>query len=170
MDNIILIGFMGTGKTEVGKILAKKLGFGLLDTDSIIEREQGKTINNIFAKEGEQAFRVMETALLDDLSVERKKVISTGGGIILRPENIDRLKKLGPIVLLRAEADAIYERLKDKGDRPLLKVADPKAAIKAILDARTPVYKKIADFQVDTTSISPDAVSDKIMEFLKGRK
>jgi shikimate kinase len=170
MDNIILIGFMGTGKTEVGRILARKLGFGLLDTDSLIEREQGKTISNIFNNEGESAFRGMESALLGDLAVERKKVISTGGGIILRPENIEKLKKLGPIVLLLADEGTIYERLKNKGDRPLLKVADPKKKIKEILGIRMPIYKGIADFQVKTDDLSPEEVSGKIMEFLKGRK
>jgi shikimate kinase len=170
MDNVILIGFMGTGKTEVGKILANELGFGYLDTDSLIEAQQGRTINNIFDNLGEAAFRDMETALLGKLGNEKHKVISTGGGIILRSENVVKLKKLGAIVLLWAEADAIYKRLEGNTDRPLLQVTDPKAKIQEILGVRTPVYKKAADFQVDTTKISPQEVCDNILVFLKGRK
>jgi shikimate kinase len=165
--NIVLIGFMGAGKTETGKLLAKKLKMTYIDTDDIIEKEQGMTINEIFAKKGEESFRDMETRLLDELAGHEGHVISTGGGIILRPGNVKKMKSLGVLVLLWADPDTVYERVKGAGTRPLLNVADPKGKIREILEVREPIYKGVADLEVDTSRVSPEEASCKIVKFLK---
>jgi shikimate kinase len=170
MDNIVLIGFMGVGKTEVGKLLAKNLGYTYVDTDSLVEKEQKRSINDIFSKEGEQSFRDMESETLAKLKGKKKNVISTGGGIILRPENIKKLKELGPVILLWADQETIYSRIKNEKNRPLLNVTDPKAKIKEILDFRTPIYKNIADFEVDTSALSPDEACNRILGYLRKAK
>jgi len=170
MKNIILIGFMGAGKTEVGKLLAKKLKMTYIDTDDIIEKEQGKSINDIFAKSGEESFRDMESAVVDGLADMKDHVISTGGGMILRPANVKKLKKLGPLVLLWANPDVVYKRTKGSLARPLLNVDDPKKSIKNILDFRMPIYRKVADLEVDTSVLSPEEACNRIMAYIKGDK
>lgn len=168
--NIILIGFMGVGKTEIGKLLAKKLKLTYIDTDAMIEREQGMTINEIFAKKGEEKFRDMETGLLEKLAGLDDHVMSTGGGMILRPGNVKKLKAIGHLILLWADPDTVFERVKGAGTRPLLKVDDQKAKIKEILEFRGPIYKGIADFEVDTSRLSPEEASNKIVKFMKEGK
>ena len=170
MKNIILIGFMGAGKTEVGRLLAEKLKMTYIDTDAIIENEQGMTINDIFAKKGEESFRDMETKLIAKLAKIESHVMATGGGMILRPDNVKKLKELGPLVLLWADPDTVYERVKDSGGRPLLNVEDQKAKIKEILDFRAPIYKGIADLEVDTSRLSPEEASNRIIKFVKEGK
>jgi len=168
--NIILIGFMGVGKTEVGKLLAKKLKMTYIDTDSIIEEEQKMSINDIFAKKGEESFREMETGLLDKLGALEDRVISTGGGIILKILNVKKLKSMGPLILLWADPDTIFERVKGEGTRPLLNVDDQKKRIREILQFREPIYKAIADLEVDTSRLSPEEASNKIVKFVKEGK
>lgn len=169
-NNVVLIGFMGVGKTEVGKLLAKKLKMDYIDTDAIIEGHEKRPINDIFASSGEQAFRDMETETLDGLSGVSNKVISTGGGIVLRPENVDKLKKMGVLILLWSSPKTIFKRLKHAGNRPLLNVEDPMARINEILEFRTPIYKSIADFEVDTSVLSPEEACNRIVGFLRKRK
>ncbi len=168
--NIILIGFMGVGKTEIGKLLAKKLKMTYIDTDAMIEHEQGMTINDIFAKKGEEKFRDMETILLEKLSGLESHVIATGGGIILRPGNVKKLKGIGPLILLWADPETVFERVKGAGTRPLLKVDDQRAKIKEILEFRAPIYKGVADLEVDTSLLSPEEASNKIVKFTKEGK
>ena len=170
MKNIVLIGFMGAGKTVVGKKLAEKLGYSYLDTDSIIETKQKKSINDIFAEDGEEAFRRMETAVIEKLSHEGKHVISTGGGMILRPENVLIMRKIGPMILLWASPEAIYDRIKDDKNRPLLDVSEPLLKIKEILNFRTPIYKNVADHIVDTSRLSPDDACNRIVKFVRKGK
>jgi shikimate kinase len=168
--NIILIGFMGVGKTEIGKLLAKKLKMTYIDTDAIIENEQGMAINDIFAKKGEESFRDMETKLIGKLEKIDGHVVATGGGMILRPDNVKKLKAIGPLVLLWADPDTVFERVKEAGTRPLLNVEDQKAKIKEILDFRAPIYKGIADLEVDTSRLSPEEASNRIIKFVKEGK
>ena len=168
--NIILIGFMGVGKTETGRLLAKKLKMTYIDTDAIIENEQGMTINDIFAKKGEESFRDMETKLIGMLAKIDGHVVATGGGMILRPDNVKNLKGMGPLVLLWADPDTVYERVKDSGGRPLLNVEDQKAKIKEILFFRAPIYKGIADLEIDTSLLSPEEASNRIIKFVKEGK
>lgn len=170
MDNILLIGFMGVGKTEVGKLLAKKLSMTYIDTDIIIEGEEGKSINRIFAENGEESFRDMESRLLDKLADKKNCVISTGGGIILRPENVKKMENMGSLILLWSDIETIYERTKNASVRPLLNAADPKAKAKEILDFRTPIYRSIADLEVDTSRLSPEEACNKIIKFIRKDK
>jgi shikimate kinase len=168
--NIILIGFMGAGKTEVGKLLARKLRMTYVDTDAIIESEQAMTINDIFAKKGEESFRDMETGLLDKLSGLDGHVVATGGGMVLRPGNVKKLKEMGPLVLLWADPETVFERVKGAGTRPLLNVEDRKAKIREILEFRAPIYKGVADLEVNTSLLSAEEASNRIMKFVKEGK
>jgi len=170
MDNIILIGFMGSGKTEVGRLLAKDLKLKYVDTDALIEAEQHRSINEIFEKNGEPAFREMESKMIEALKGKKGRVISTGGGIILRPENVKKLKKLGTLVLLWADPETVHKRVRDTGDRPLLNVADPLAKIREILSFREPIYRSVADFAVDTSRLSPEDACNRIKKCLEEEK
>jgi shikimate kinase len=166
MKNIVLTGFMGTGKTEVGRILAKKLGYSFIDSDSEIEKTTGITIAAIFSGRGEPAFRDIESAVILSLSGHDKAVISTGGGSVLRQENIDNLRRKGVIVCLEASATTILGRTDGSDDRPLLRAEDRLARIKEMLAERRPYYEK-ADIMVDTEGKSPMEIADEIMEEMR---
>lgn len=167
MSNIILIGFMGSGKSEVGIKLAKELKMNFIDTDDLIEKAEGKSISSIFKDHGEEHFRNVETNILDTLSDYDNFVISTGGGIVLRKENVNKLKKLGPLVLLTAKTDVIIQRLKGVKNRPLLDVPDPKKKINEILEYRNPIYEGVADYKVDTSDANIDGATKKIIKHVK---
>lgn len=154
MKNIVLTGFMGTGKTEVGKELSRLLGIKMIDIDSEIEKAEGITINEIFKRYGESKFRDIETEMIKKISTENNLIISTGGGAVLREENIKMLKENGVIVCLFATPETIFERTKDNSDRPLLKVDNPLCKIKELLEYRLPFYKK-ADIIIDTEGKTP---------------
>ncbi len=166
--NIVIIGFMGAGKSEIGKALAARVGMKYIDTDSIIGSEEGRSISDVFEKDGETYFRNLETKLLDKLSGTTNHVISTGGGMVLREENVKKLKSFGPLVLLTSKPEIIEKRLSAVSDRPLLNVPDPGAKIREMLKARNPVYNHVADFTVDTSEISIDEAVDRIAKFYKG--
>ncbi len=155
--NIIIAGFMGTGKTVVGQFLAKKLGWPYVDTDALIVKKEGREINDIFANSGEDYFRNVETSVIKNVVKKNKHVIAIGGGAIIRDENYNMLKSNGKIFCLTATPDVIYDRLKQDNSRPLLKVDDPLAKIKHLLEARDPYYKK-ADYQIDTVGKSVEEI------------
>ncbi|OIO40419.1 MAG: hypothetical protein AUJ75_00215 [Candidatus Omnitrophica bacterium CG1_02_49_10] len=159
--NIILIGFMGTGKTAVAKRLAERLKKKYLSVDELIEKKAGKKISRIFSDDGERAFRDIESEAARELSGYKDAVIDAGGGIVIRKENMDNLSKAGIVVCLRADADTIWKRVKDEGHRPLLDVEDPGAKIRELLGAREEFYGKIKH-SVDTSSMSVDEVVAKI--------
>ena len=167
--NIILIGFMGSGKSVVGHLLAQALKMDYLDTDELVARTEKRTISQIFQKEGEAYFRKIENEVLKTLQNYDNFVLSTGGGMVLLEENVALLKSMGSLVLLWAEPAAIYERLKAKRDRPLLQVPDPQAEMVKILDQRSPVYNKAADHKIDTTKISPQQAVEEIIKWLRSK-
>ena len=169
MKNIVLTGFMGTGKTEVGKILSQKLGFVLIDADAEIEREQKTTITDIFNRLGEAAFRDMESAMIKRLSVLKKAVLSTGGGAVLRAENMDALRSNWVIVCLEATPETILSRTSTSKDRPLLQVADPLQKIRDLYEFRRPYYEK-ADIIINTDNISPLQVAEEIIKAVGSKK
>jgi shikimate kinase len=147
--NLALIGFMGTGKTTVGRLVAEQLGFEFLDTDELIQARTGRTIADIFAKEGEPAFRALEKQVVQELSAREKTVISTGGGLPTNPENLAALKSFALVVCLWASPEKIWERVKNQSHRPLLHDADPQKKIRELLAVREPFYKQ-ADVLINT--------------------
>lgn len=163
--NIILTGFMATGKSEVGKELARLLKMEFIDTDDLIEKKVGMKISEIFAKKGEKHFRDLESAIAKQVSSWDKYVIATGGGIVLRQENIKALKKNGKIINLKTSVEKILQRASKNSARPLLNVKDKKLEIKKLLVKRKPYYKK-CDFVVDTTETTPEDAAKKIVKML----
>ncbi|MBF0467596.1 MAG: shikimate kinase [Desulfamplus sp.] len=180
-QNIILTGFMGTGKTTVGKLLAKKLGYRFLDTDEVIMSRHNMTVAEIFKTKGEAAFRKMEQELALELAQQDRLVISTGGGMMLDRFNSDTLEgkngyqledgknnglleKRGVIFCLVAKPDEIVARVSGDKDieRPLLQVDDPRARIAELLNERKDLYARF--IQVDTTGLAPEAVCSLVLE------
>ena len=150
MGNVILIGFMGSGKTTVGLRLSYRLRRPVTDTDKEIEREEKRTISDIFAADGEDYFRDKETACLKKLlSSGSNQIISVGGGLPLRKENRELMHELGQVFYLRASADTIYVRLKHDTTRPLLQGADPLNKIRTLLGERDACYMDAADVVID---------------------
>lgn len=161
--NIVLVGYMGSGKTSVGKVLAENLGYSFIDTDALIEEKEGRTISDIFAKEGEQSFRDMETALLKELKVSNPSgaVISTGGGIVLRKENHELLKALGRVVYLKASPEVTFERVKGDTTRPLL-AAEDEAALKAKIEDMLKIRGGYYELAADETYYTDDKTVEEI--------
>ncbi|MBN3040219.1 MAG: shikimate kinase [Candidatus Omnitrophica bacterium] len=166
MRNIYLVGFMGTGKTTVGVILAKRLKLEFIEMDSLIEQRQGKSICQIFADLGEEAFRQMENQLLNEISKKSNLVVSCGGGLICDPANSRILKGSGVTFCLKASASLIYQRTKNQTQRPLLKVDNPMKKIEELLAERKPFYES-ADFIIDTDTMLPEQVAEKIIHILE---
>jgi len=160
--NIILTGFMGSGKTAVGKRLAKRLGYTFLDTDLLIEEKTGKSISDIFSKDGEDYFRDIETLILTELTGINDHVIATGGGIVTRKENIRRLRELGFIIWLKASPETIFKRVSTKTHRPLLKVDNPLEQIKRLMSQREQSYSE-ADLTIDTDGYEVDDIVNIII-------
>ncbi len=167
MKHIILIGFMGSGKSTYGKLIANKLGYSFVDTDSYIERKEGRSISDIFSDDGEEYFRSLETEVLRELMQEDKpQVLSLGGGTPLR-ENNRKLMKNGYTIFLNITADDAYARLKDDSTRPLLKVSDPKARIEELLSIRNPVYEQAADYVLYEENKTLDEVFYELSEVVR---
>ena len=158
---IILIGLMGCGKTTVGKMLSKKTGMPLLDTDAIIEEQVGKSIPDIFRDHGENHFRALETALLRYLLEQRLSpapIISTGGGIVIRPENREILRKLGFTIWLNVSVKALLTRTKASSNRPLLQSPDRKAILTRLHSERRPFYRESAHYRLNSTRMDVPTV------------
>lgn len=167
-SNIALIGFMATGKTEVGKVLAKKLRKDFVELDAVIVESAGKSIPEIFRQDGEIRFRELEIEAVRDVAAKKNTVIACGGGIVLNKINIDRLKKESVIICLTASLSVILRRtLHDKDNRPLLNVKDREKQIKELLDFRRPFYSRAADIIINTSRLNIEAVVDKIIGTLK---
>ncbi len=166
--SIALIGFMGTGKTVVGKILAEKTGKEFIETDAIIVEKAGRSIPEIFRQDGEIAFRELEIAVIGEVAARKNAVIACGGGAVLNKINIDRLKKESVIVCLTATSQVIMKRTSaDTDGRPLLAVADRAKQIEELMKFREPYYERSADITIDTSGMDANAVSERIIEKLK---
>lgn len=140
--NLYIVGFMGTGKTTIGRSVAQKLGFELLDSDQEIERQQGRLIADIFATDGEAAFREMERKFIEGGHPAQRTVVSCGGGLVVQPGMLERLQARGVIVCLHASIETILARTQRHRHRPLLNVEDPDARVRALYAAREPIYKR----------------------------
>ncbi len=166
--NIALIGYMGTGKTAVGQLLAEKLGMNFVELDWIIEQEAGKSIPDIFREEGEIGFREREIEATKKIAGEKNCIIACGGGIVLNKINIDRLKEGARIVYLTASPSTILNRVSGQaGQRPLLEVEDQLKAINEMLKFRKPFYERAAEITINTSRLSVDAVVERIMKKLR---
>ncbi len=153
---------MGTGKSSVGRIAAEVLQFRFVDTDELIESEVGATIPEIFAKQGEAAFRQCEAKAVQGLSTQKNLVISTGGGLVINPDNLASLKTHSLVVCLWATPETIWERVKEQTHRPLLQTDDPLGKIHAMLEQRAPFYRQ-ADVLINTGLRSPREVAQQVL-------
>ena len=162
ITNIALIGFMGTGKTSVGRLVSEQLHFHYLDTDEMIQSATGKTIAEIFSANGEPAFRALEEKTVQELAAKTRTVISAGGGLPVNPENLASLKTHALVVCLWASPAKIWERVKNQTHRPLLHDADPQKKIRELLTVRAPFYKQ-ADILLNTESRSLREVAQQVI-------
>ncbi|MBU4200989.1 MAG: shikimate kinase [Verrucomicrobia bacterium] len=167
--NIILIGFMGTGKSAVGKRLAQALHYRFVDMDERIAARVGKPITRIFAEDGEPRFRTMERAMVQELAGKENLVVATGGGIVLNPDNIREFSQSGLVVCLSAAPDEILRRVGNSTHRPLLNQPDPAAAIRDLLAQRQPLYDAIP-CQVNTTGKTVEEVAERIVKEARGQR
>lgn len=165
MRNIVLIGFMGAGKTQTAAALARRVGFAAVDTDSLIEQEQGRTIPDIFRSDGEATFRHVEADVVARVAKGTGQVIACGGGAILAVKNLTALQDAGPIVYLRARPETLIERLGAGADRPLLR-GNPAKAVPELLKQRESAYRSAADLIVETDDRTPEEVAEVILAAL----
>ncbi len=164
-DNLILIGFMGSGKSLTSQWLAKKMGKTCLSSDRLIEKREGKSIADIFKECGEEYFRKVEHEVISEISQKNDIVLDCGGGVVLNPENMVLLKNSGTVIYLYASPEIIHQRTKHKSHRPLLNVKDPLAQIKKLLEQRKLFYAS-ADYEIDTDHKTIEMVGKEIMELL----
>lgn len=165
-SNIVIIGFMATGKTTLAKELSKNLGMKYLDVDKIIEEKVEMTIPEIFEKYGEEYFRLIEKETIKDINKSQDIIVSCGGGVCLDPENIINIKKMGKVVLLEANPETILGRIRNDISRPLLKDKNNIEEIKKIMDERKDSYHKSADIIIDTSGKSVFNLIDEILRKL----
>lgn len=166
--NIVLIGFMGSGKSAAGRVLARKLGRPLVDVDALIVQQTGRSISQIFAEEGEKYFRDLETEIIRQAAVGENQVIACGGGAVLEKVNVERLKQSSVIVWLKASPESIIKRVtKGKDVRPLLKGKNSIQDIRNLMESRESLYEKAADIDIDTSEMSVEKVVEAIIRELK---
>lgn len=163
--NLILTGFMGSGKTSIGLKLSYRLRMAVEDTDKLIERREGCSISEIFAQRGEEYFRQQETALLTELLEQKySRIYSVGGGTPVRAENRELLKKLGTVIYLRIRPETVYERLKGDTTRPLLQCEDPLGRVRELMESRREAYETGADIIVDVDELSVEEILERILK------
>lgn len=169
LENVYLIGPMGSGKTAVGRRLATLLGKEFRDADAEIENRTGVDIRFIFEKEGEARFRARERDVIADLTALHGVVVATGGGVVLDPVNRERLAATGVVVYLETTIDTLVRRTKASKARPLLVNGDPRAVLERLMVVRRPLYEELADLRIDTTGRQVRAVAVEIVERLRQR-
>ena len=166
-SNIALVGFMGTGKTDVGRLLAEKLGKDFIELDELIEQRAGKAIPEIFQQDGEIAFRELEIEATREAAAKKNAVIACGGGVVLNQINVDRLRGHGVIVYLTASPEAILQRTSsDTDERPLLVAEDKASKVEKLLNFRRPFYERAADITVNTSELDVAGVAGQIISEL----
>lgn len=165
-NNIFLIGFMGSGKSTIGRFLQKELNMELVEMDARIVEEQGMSINDIFAEKGEDYFRDLESRLVLDLNSEGNTIVSCGGGVVIRPENVENMKKNGTIVFLSATPDTIYERVKNSTERPILNGHMNVEYIAELMEKRRALYENAADIRIETDGKTKDEICKEIISKL----
>ena len=166
VESIVLIGMMGAGKSSVGSCLQQRTGLALLDTDEMVASKFGMSIPEIFAKHGEDKFREAEAKALRALAMPKQTIIVTGGGIVLRQENVELLRRMGVIVWLDGNEDTLFARASRERSRPLLQTKNPRKTFSQIFDARRSLYADIADVRVDTSALTDEEISVAILSKL----
>jgi shikimate kinase len=166
MMNIVLIGFMAAGKTAVGMRLAEELHMEFVDLDDLIAEQKGLSIADIFNRHGEAHFRELEREMVAQVSRRSFQVVATGGGVVLDPENVSNLKRMGRMIHLSARPEVILERVKNEDHRPLLETADREERIRKLLSQRAPFYA-VADLEIDTSGLNVDEVVAEIVRHLQ---
>ncbi len=162
-NNIVLCGFMGCGKSTVGKLLAERLGYTFCDSDAVIEQREGTTISNIFAQKGEGYFRELEKKVIRELSEQFGLVIATGGGAVLNTENADNLRKTGLVIFLDVTPETVLKRLEGDTTRPLLMRDDKESAVRELMAKRKPLYASAGHYSVSADNSAED-IADEIIE------
>jgi len=160
---IILVGLPGSGKTTIGRQLARRLGVSFVDSDHVIEERLGCSIREFFAREGEDSFRDVEEQVLDDLSLHHEGVMATGGGSCLRPNNRQRLHERGQVIYLRSTPEDVYRRVKHDTARPLLQVDDPMGRLRTLYETRDALYRETAHFVIETGRPSVSTLVNMIL-------
>lgn len=166
MKNLVLVGFMGSGKSAIGRRAAERLGLSFLDMDAEIERTAGRRISEIFAEEGESYFRFLERRAVIDLAGQQGKVIATGGGVVLDADNLKDFQRSGVLVCLWVDAETAFERTRRATHRPLLQSEDPKKRIEELLATRGPLYRQI-DNVVDTRGRSLESIVEDVVRIYR---
>ena len=166
-EHIFMIDFMGVGKTSTSRSLSKKLGVKEIDTDAMIVENEGRSISEIFEKDGEEYFRSVETGMIDRLADMKPCIVSCGGGMVMRDVNVQKMKKIGKIVLLTATPETIFEHVRYSTNRPLLNGNMNIPYIAKLMEAREPKYKAAADIVIETDGCTPDKVADKIVKVIE---
>ncbi|KAB2640294.1 MAG: shikimate kinase [Verrucomicrobia bacterium] len=165
-SNIVLIGFMGCGKSSIGRRLASSIGYTFTDSDDLITERHGRSISEIFASQGEEIFRNLETEELRGLTEHQNIVLATGGGAILRKENRELLHLIGRVVWLHANPETLFTRASRNRKRPLLEVENPRSTFNSLLESRLPVYEEAADLKIDATGLSHEQTLEEILDRL----
>ena len=169
MPNIVLVGFMGTGKTVVGQELSKRLNMPLIDTDDVIEEDSDMIISDIFAQFGEPHFRDLESKAVRKVSRLDRYVISAGGGAVIRESNVFELKKNGIVFCLSATPETIFKRVSHETHRPLLQTKDPMERIRELLEQRAPYYAR-ADYIIETSERSVSDIASEIAQIFERKQ
>lgn len=163
-DNVVLVGFMGTGKSSVGRKLAESLGFEFIDTDQVVVELAGKSIPQIFEDEGEERFREWESEALARCAGKGRQVIATGGGIVTQERNRALLREAGHVVWLKADPEVVLDRVSRNRNRPLLQTEDPLATIQELYASRIELYRRCADEEVNTSDLTLEETAHGLSE------
>ena len=166
-NHIFLIGFMGSGKSTVAKYLSSAYQMKQIEMDEQIEKNEGRSISSIFEKEGEEYFRTLETELLKSLDPRETFVVSCGGGVAVKEENVREMKEKGRIILLSAQPETVYARVKNSHNRPLLEGNMNVSYIKDLMDKRQKLYERAADFQVKTDGRTAKDIGEEIIKQIR---
>lgn len=157
---------MGTGKSTIARVLHQRLGYPVVEMDQVLEKRAGKTISRVFEEDGEQAFRDMESGFLSELDHPgiSRQIISTGGGVVIRPENRQRLAKLGYVVWLKVPMRSILARTSQSKHRPLLQTGNPEERIRALMEEREPMYEEVSHLALETDGLDSNEIASGILE------
>ena len=165
--NLVLVGFMGSGKSSVGRILSSLTGFALVDTDTLVAQEAGQSINAIFKQHGEEHFRALETKVLQSLVGRIGLIVATGGGVVTVAENRACLPQIGPVVWLDAGTDQLYQRVRHS-KRPLLQTQDPRGTVEELYRAREPLYREVATVRIDSSALTHRQTAEGVLAAVRG--